>query len=197
MTLPTGASCATSPRARCRATASCSRVKRSRRVAAAGIAANVALWAGALMPVWITARRAVVDERPEVKTLWWLVLAVVVVMAVAQEQSKFKLLATNRTSTMQVLAGQIVNDIVRLCLLPPGQTGGSGIAILVAIKACAKPSPASAWSRISGERRSTASVRPGSQTCVNDVTAPGSARRPTMVAISPRTVSVAGSVRGQ
>ena len=69
------------------------------------IAANVALWVGALIPMWITARRAAADERPEVKTLWWLVLAVVVVMAVApavaQEQSNFKLLATNRTGTMQ------------------------------------------------------------------------------------------------
>ena len=74
------------------------------RVAAAGIAANVALWVGALMPVWITPRRAAADERPEVKTLWWLVLAAVVMavaLAVAQEQSKSKLLATNRTGTMQ------------------------------------------------------------------------------------------------
>ena len=53
------------------------------------------------MPVWSTAWRAVADERSEVKTLWWLVFAVVVVMAVAQEQSKFKLLATNRTGTTQ------------------------------------------------------------------------------------------------
>ena len=77
----------------------------SSRVAAAGMAANVALWVGALMPVWSTARRAAADERPEVKTLWWLVLVGIVVMAVApavaQEQSKFKLLATNRTGTMQ------------------------------------------------------------------------------------------------